>query len=59
MTMEVTYNPTTKVLTVEYRNGTYLYQDVPQEVFELVQASDNTAKAIKDNVKGKYNFTRI
>lgn len=57
--MEVTYNAQTKVLTVEYRNGTYLYQDVPQEVFDLVQGSDNTAKAIKDNVKDKYTFTRI
>jgi hypothetical protein len=57
--MEVTYNAKTQVLTVEYRNGTYLYQNVPQEVFDLVKDSDNTAKAIKDNVKGKYSFTRV
>lgn len=57
--MEVTYNAQTKVLTVEYRNGTWLYQNVPQEVFDLVKGSVNTAKAIKDNIKGKYSFTRV
>lgn len=57
--MEVTYNDQTRVLTVEYRNGTYFYQDVPQEVYDLIKNSGNTAKAIKDNVKGKYSFARI
>ncbi len=57
--MEVTYNPQTQALTVEYRNGTYLYKDVPQEVFDLVKNSANTAKAIKDYVKNKFSFTKI
>ncbi len=53
------YNSKEHVLTVEFRNGgTYDYYDVPQVVFDQMNAATSKGQFLAQNVKGVYRYAR-
>ncbi len=57
---KVGYDPETKVLAVQmnYSSDVYLYQDVPQSVFDGLLAADSKGSYYVKNIKGKYPTER-
>ncbi len=54
------YNSNGHVLTVEFRNGgTYDYYDVPQAVFDQMNAAASKGQFLAQNVKGVYRYARV
>lgn len=55
---KLSYNPKTNVLTVNYRNGVYHYQNVGQSVYDELRLSGSVGASVVKSLKGKYLFTR-
>lgn len=53
------YDTTGQVLQVEFKSGgTYNYYDVPQVVFEQMNAAPSKGQFLAQNVKGVYRYAR-
>lgn len=53
------YDHTNQTLTVEFKNGSrYNYYDVPQQVYEGMNAADSKGKYLNDEIKGVYRYAR-
>ena len=51
----VGYDPATRTLEVEFRNGTvYQYSGVEQEDFDRFMASSSKGKFLNESIKGKF-----
>ena len=57
---KVGYDPEAKVLAVQmnYSSDVYLYQDVPQSIFDDLLAADSKGGYYVKNIKGKYKTER-
>ena len=57
---KVGYDPGTKVLAVQmnYSSDVYLYQNVPQDVFDDLLAADSKGGFYVKNIKGKFKTER-
>lgn len=54
------YNTDAHVLTVEFKNGgTYAYYDVPEMVFDQMQAAESKGQFLAQNIKGVYRYARV
>lgn len=54
-----TYDPESYVLTVEFKNGgTYNYFDVPEAVFDQMQAASSKGQFLAQQIKGSYRYAR-
>ncbi len=53
------YDSESYVLTVEFKNGgTYNYFDVPEAVFEQMQAAPSKGQFLAQQIKGTYRYAR-
>ena len=46
-------------LYVNYKSGTYKYENVDKTIYESLLTSDSKGKFMNENIKGKYSYTRI
>jgi hypothetical protein len=46
-------------LYVNYKSGTYKYENVDKSVYESLLSSDSKGRFMNENIKGKYNYSRI
>jgi hypothetical protein len=46
-------------LYVNYKSGTYKYENVDKSVYESLLTSESKGKFMNENIKGKYNYSRI
>lgn len=55
-----TYDQASRVLTVEFKNGTrYSYYDVPEGLFDGMKAAPSKGQFLAQNIKGKFRYARI
>ena len=53
------YNKDTHVLTVEFKNGgRYNYFDVPEVMFEQMQAAASKGQFLAKSIKNSYRYAR-
>lgn len=57
---KVGYDPEAKVLAVQmnYSSDVYLYQDVPQDIFDDLLAAESKGGFYVKNIKGKFKTER-
>ncbi len=55
----VGYDPTAKILEIEFKNGVYQYADVPLEVYEALMASASLGRYFIQNIKDAYPASKI
>ena len=54
------YDASTHVLTVEFKNGgTYNYYDVPERIYELMNAASSKGQFLAQNIKGIHRYARV
>lgn len=46
-------------LYVDYRRGSYVYNNVPKQVYDGLLAAESKGKYMNSEVKGKYLYERI
>ncbi len=46
-------------LYVNYKSGTYVYENVDKSVYESLLSSDSKGRFMNENIKGKYTYTRV
>jgi len=56
---ELSYDADAKKLTVVFDRGTYVYADVPVEVYEGLKNSESQGTFYRNEVRGKYKGTRV
>ncbi len=54
----ISYDADAKSLTVEFDRGTYVYSEVPADVYESLKNSDSQGTYYRENIKGKYPSTK-
>ncbi len=53
------YDQESRVLAVEFKNGgTYNYFDLPEAVFEQMQAALSKGQFLAQQIKGSYRYAR-
>lgn len=53
------YDERGHVLTIEFKNGgIYNYYDVPQVIYEQMNAASSKGQFLAQNIKGKYRYAR-
>lgn len=54
------YDPSTNILTVEFKNGSrYNYYDVPEHQFHGMQAAASRGQFLAQNIKNVYRYARV
>lgn len=46
-------------LYVNYKSGTYKYENVDKSVYESLLTSESKGKFMNEHIKGRYNYTRV
>ena len=46
-------------LYVNYKSGTYKYENVDKSVYESLISSESKGRFMNENIKGKYTYTRV
>ena len=46
-------------LYVNYKSGTYKYENVYKSVYESLLTSESKGRFMNENIKGKYTYTRV
>lgn len=46
-------------LYVNYKSGTYKYENVDKSVYESLMNAESKGRFMNENIKGKYNYTRV
>ena len=46
-------------LYVNYKSGTYKYENVDRSIFESLLTSDSKGKFMNENIKGRYNYIKV
>lgn len=57
--ISVGYDETTSSMYVNYRSGTYKYDDVEKSVYESLLTSTSKGRFMNENIKGQYNYSRV
>lgn len=57
--ISVGYDETTSSMYVNYRSGTYKYDDVEKSVYESLLTSTSKGRFMNENIKGRYNYSRV
>lgn len=53
------YDAPTQVLTVEFKTGgTYNYFDIPEVIFEQMNAASSKGQFLAQQIKGNYRYAR-
>ncbi|HMP89911.1 MAG TPA: KTSC domain-containing protein [Kiritimatiellia bacterium] len=55
---EISYDADSRNLTIVFDRGTYVYADVPAEVYEGLVASDSQGAYYRNEIRGKYKGSR-
>lgn len=55
---EISYDADAKSLTVVFDRGTYVYADVPADVYEALVNSESQGTYYRNEIRGKYKGTR-
>lgn len=59
MVDRMSYSYATLKLTVTFKNGSvYIYDDVPNDIYNQVRASSSAGKAFNAYIKNNYNFAK-
>ena len=46
-------------LYVNYKSGTYKYENVDKSVYESLLSSESKGRFMNENIKGKYSYSRV
>lgn len=46
-------------LYVDYKSGSYVYKDVPEEIYNALLNAESKGKFMWAKVKGKYDYCKI
>ena len=46
-------------LYVNYKSGTYRYDNVDRSVYESLLTSESKGRFMNENIKGKYSYSKI
>lgn len=46
-------------LYVNYKSGTYKYENVDKSVYESLLTSESKGRFMNENIKGRYTYTRV
>ena len=46
-------------LYVNYKSGTYKYENVDKSVYESLLTSESKGRFMNEHIKGRYNYTRV
>lgn len=46
-------------LYVNYKSGTYKYENVDKTLYESLVNSDSKGKFMNEHIKGKYNYMKV
>lgn len=46
-------------LYVNYKSGTYKYENVDKSVYESLISSESKGRFMNENIKGRYNYSRV
>ena len=46
-------------LYVNYKSGTYKYENVDKTLYESLLSSESKGKFMNEHIKGKYNYSRV
>lgn len=46
-------------LYVNYKSETYKYENVDKSVYESLISSESKGRFMNENIKGKYNYSRV
>ena len=52
------YDPEKRVMEIAFRGGVYVYEDVPQEVFDGLVKSSSAGQFFNDNIRFGYRYRR-
>lgn len=52
------YDEANKELYVEYRGGTYVYENVPSVVYDGLVSAESKGQYMNKNVKGFFNYRK-
>ena len=55
----VGYDETTQTLEIEFRNGVYQYEDVPEDVYEDLMGADSIGGFFHECIRDVYPCSRI
>ena len=48
-----------KKLYVDYKSGSYVYENVPEEIYVALLAAESKGKFMWAKVKGRYDYARL
>ena len=54
----VGYDETTQTLEIEFRNGVYQYEDVPEDVYEDLMGADSIGSFFHECIRDVYPCSR-
>lgn len=57
--VSVGYDAQTSMLEIEFKNGTYQYDAVPESVYEELLNSPSKGQYFSQNIKEKYAFRKL
>lgn len=46
-------------LYVNYKSGTYKYENVDRSVYESLLTSESKGRFMNENIKGKYSYSKL
>ncbi len=52
------YDAEKRIIEVAFRGGVYIYEDVPQEVFDGLVKSPSAGQFFNDNIRFAYRYRR-
>jgi len=54
------YDPATRVLEIEFRNGgLYRYRNVPREIFDALLGAASKGRFFAERIRGKFDYERV
>lgn len=56
--VRVAYDGDQQILNVEFKNGGYIYYDVPEYVFEGMRNAPSKGQYLAQEIKGRYRYSR-
>jgi len=54
-----TYSESLRLLTIVFKNGTYVYKEVPPEIHLGAMFAESIGKYFNENVKGVFEFKKV
>lgn len=56
--VRVSYDDESSILTVEFKQSTYQYFDVPKQVFEEMRGCGSKGQFLAQQIKNQYRYSR-